>query len=52
MDFGDPPGELVPEPFGILLEGGVDGVGVEQQMDAALADLEEPLRVQHGPRIG
>jgi hypothetical protein len=26
----------------------VDGVRVEQQMDAALADLEEPLRVQHG----
>jgi hypothetical protein len=29
MDFGDPPGELEPEPFGILLEGGVDGVGIE-----------------------
>lgn len=29
MDFGDPPGELVPEPFGILLEGGMDGVGIE-----------------------
>jgi len=29
MDFGDPPGELDPEPFGILLEGGVDGVGIE-----------------------
>jgi hypothetical protein len=26
----------------------VDGVRVEQQMDAALADLEETLRVQHG----
>jgi DEAD/DEAH box helicase domain-containing protein len=48
MDFGDPPGELEPEPFGILLEGAVDGVRVEQQVDAALADLEEPLRVQHG----
>jgi DEAD/DEAH box helicase domain-containing protein len=29
MDFFDPPGELEPEPFGILLEGGVDGVGIE-----------------------
>jgi DEAD/DEAH box helicase domain-containing protein len=29
VDFGDPPGELDPEPFGILLEGGVDGVGIE-----------------------
>jgi DEAD/DEAH box helicase domain-containing protein len=47
MDFGDPPGELEPEPFGILLEGRVDGVGVEQQVDAPLADLEEPLRIQH-----
>jgi hypothetical protein len=26
----------------------VDGVGVEEQVDAALADLEEPIRVQHG----
>jgi hypothetical protein len=26
----------------------VDGVGIEEQMDAALADLEEPVRVQHG----
>ena len=47
MDFGDPPGELVPEPFGVLFEGVVDRVGVEQQMDAALADLEEPLRIEH-----
>jgi DEAD/DEAH box helicase domain-containing protein len=55
MDFGDPPGELEPEPFGILLEGGVDRLGIEQEMDAALADLEEPLRVEHGPsyrRVG
>ena len=52
MDFGDPPGELVPEPFGILLEGRVDRVGVEEQMDPALADLEEPLGIQHGSRIG
>ena len=48
MDLGDPPGQLDPEPFGVLFEGGVDGVGVEEQMDAALADLEEPIRVQHG----
>jgi hypothetical protein len=48
VDFGDPPGELEPEPFGILLEGVVDGVGVEQQVDPAFADLEQPLRVQHG----
>jgi hypothetical protein len=47
MDFGDPPGELEPEPFGILLEGVVDGVGVEQQVDPAFADLEQPLRIQH-----
>jgi DEAD/DEAH box helicase domain-containing protein len=49
VDFGDPPGQLEPEPFGILLEGVVDGVRIEEQMDAALADLEEPIRVQHGP---
>jgi len=47
MDLRDSPGELDPEPFGVLLEGGVDGVGVEEQMDAALADLEEPVRIQH-----
>jgi len=38
--------------LGVLLEGVVDGVGVEQQMNAALADLEEPLRIQHDSRIG
>lgn len=48
MDLGDPPGQLDPQPFGVLFEGGVDGVGVEEQMDAALADLEESVRVQHG----
>jgi DEAD/DEAH box helicase domain-containing protein len=49
VDLGDPPGQLEPEPFGVLLEGGVDVVGVEQQVDAARADLEEPIRVQHRP---
>jgi DEAD/DEAH box helicase domain-containing protein len=49
VHLGDPPGQLEPEPFGILLEGGVDVVGVEQQVDAARADLEEPIGVQHQP---
>jgi DEAD/DEAH box helicase domain-containing protein len=47
VHLGDPPGELDPEPFGVLLEGVVDGLGVEQQVDAPLADLQEPLRVHH-----
>jgi len=47
VHLGDPPGEVEPQPFGILFEGVLDGLGVEQQMDAALADLEEPLGVQH-----
>jgi DEAD/DEAH box helicase domain-containing protein len=47
VHLGDPPGELDPELLGVLLEGGVDRVGVEQQVDAPLADLEEPIRVQH-----
>ena len=49
VHLGDPPGQLEPEPFGVLLEGVVDRVGVEQQVDAPLADLEEPVRVQHAP---
>jgi hypothetical protein len=26
----------------------VDGLGVEEQVDAARADLQEPVRVEHG----
>jgi DEAD/DEAH box helicase domain-containing protein len=47
VDLGDPPGQLEPEAFGVLLEGVVDRLGVEQQVDAPLADVEEPVRVQH-----
>jgi hypothetical protein len=48
VHLGDPPGQLEPEPLGVLLEGVVDRLGVEQQVDAALADVEEPVGVQHG----
>jgi DEAD/DEAH box helicase domain-containing protein len=47
VDLGDPPGQLEPEPFGVLLEGVVDRLGVEQQVDAPLADVEQPVGVQH-----
>ncbi len=40
VHLGDAPGEFKAQPLGVLLEGGVDRLGVEQQMDAALADLE------------
>ncbi len=47
VHLGDPPGELDPELLGVLLEGGVDRIGVEQQVDAPLSDLEEPIRIHH-----
>jgi hypothetical protein len=47
VHLGDPPGQLDPELLGVLLEGGVDRIGVEQQVDAPLADLEEPIRIHH-----
>ena len=40
VHLGDASGELAAQPLGVLLEGGVDRLGIEQQMDAALADLE------------
>jgi hypothetical protein len=47
VDLGDAPGQLEPQPLGVLLEGVVDGLGVEQEVDAPFADVEEPVRVQH-----
>jgi DEAD/DEAH box helicase domain-containing protein len=52
VHLGHAAGEVEAQPLRVLLEGVVDGVGVEQQVDAALADLEEPLGVQHAALIG
>ncbi|MEN8160505.1 MAG: Zn-binding domain-containing protein, partial [Myxococcota bacterium] len=49
VHLGDPPRELAAQPLGVLREGRVDRVRVEEQVDAPLADVEEPLRIQHVP---
>jgi DEAD/DEAH box helicase domain-containing protein len=49
VHLGDPPRELVAQPPGVLREGRVDRVRVEEQVDAPLADVEESLRIQHSP---
>jgi DEAD/DEAH box helicase domain-containing protein len=45
----DPPRELATQPVRVLREGRVDRIGVEEQVDAPLTDVEEPLGIQHDP---
>jgi hypothetical protein len=49
VHLADPPRQLATQPVGVLREGRVDRVGVEEQVNAPLTDVEEPFGIQHGP---